>query len=147
MKVCLHKFKLHFSLCVVVACLFLAACSVQPTESTMAQTQPLSQPPVTVDPATIPEPTVIPEPPLIASVPTETEPIVPPHVHSYSIRIIDPTCTEAGQCIKICECGDSYIDGKIDPLGHRYTKHITAPTCMEGGFTEYICSACGDRPG
>ena len=53
------------------------------------------------------------------------------HNHQYSTVVTAPTCTEEGYTTYTCECGHSYIDGKIAPLGHNY---------VDG-----VCSRCGDE--
>ena len=87
-----------------------------------------------------------------------------PHEHSYEVVVTAPTCTEEGYTTYTCECGDTYVDNKVDALGHTfvdgfcacgaadpdYEAHVhsyeavvTAPTCTVPGFTTYTCS-CGD---
>ncbi len=51
------------------------------------------------------------------------------------------TCTEAGQKVRVCECGESQTE--IIPAGHSYTPVVKAPTCTEQGFTTHTCQ-CGD---
>ena len=47
------------------------------------------------------------------------------HFHQYyPYAVIDPTCTEPGYTIYTCECGDSYTDDYVDPLGHDYDENI-----------------------
>lgn len=145
MNVSSQKFRVHFLLCSVIVCLLFTACSVLPAASDPSKPQLHSHPSVTLATTAMPEPTFVPVPSTIPSAPIETEPSAPSHIHDYSAQIVDPTCTDAGQLIRICECGDSYLDGTIDPLGHQYATQVTAPSCIEGGFTEYTCSACGDR--
>ena len=87
-----------------------------------------------------------------------------PHEHSYEAVVTAPTCTEEGYTTYTCECGDTYVDNKVDALGHtfvdgscacgaadpNYEAHVhsyeavvTAPTCTATGYTTYTC-ACGD---
>lgn len=40
------------------------------------------------------------------------------HVHNYTPKVTDPTCTAAGCTTYTCECGDTYTDNKVDALGH-----------------------------
>ena len=52
------------------------------------------------------------------------------HVHSYSEKVVAPTCTEAGYTEFTCNCGDSYTEDGEAAAGHTYTDHI--------------CSVCGE---
>lgn len=66
------------------------------------------------------------------------------HTHNYSMKIINPTCTEQGYTIYTCSCGDSYQDNYIDSLGHEkiIIKGIEA-TCLSIGMTDGVkCSRC-----
>lgn len=86
------------------------------------------------------------------------------HKHNYVAAITkEPTCTEKGEKIYTCDCGDSYTEvvpakghhfedgectdcGEKDPDYHKhsYTEKITKqPTCTEKGEKTYTCS-CGD---
>ncbi|MBQ9849036.1 MAG: dockerin type I repeat-containing protein [Clostridia bacterium] len=66
--------------------------------------------------------------------------------HSYIDHIIDPTCTQNGYILHICDaCGDEYTDGEIVMLGHSYTDTVIEPTCTEKGYTIHKCDACGDE--
>ncbi len=43
------------------------------------------------------------------------------HSHEYTEIVIDPTCTEQGYTIHVCEsCGDYYYTDYTDPTGHEY---------------------------
>ena len=56
-----------------------------------------------------------------------TQPPEPEHTHSYTERVVEPTCTEGGYTVHTCECGESYTDGDRSALGHDYTSwNITA---------------------
>ena len=68
------------------------------------------------------------------------------HIHEYSEEITTaPTCTEAGEKIFTCSCGDNYTEA-IDALGH--TEETVAgkdATCTEKGLTEgKKCSVCDE---
>ena len=66
--------------------------------------------------------------------------------HSYIDHIIDPTCTQNGYILHICDaCGDEYTDGEIVMLGHSYTDTVVEPTCTEKGYTIHKCDVCGDE--
>ncbi|MBQ7873205.1 MAG: hypothetical protein IJ360_04455 [Clostridia bacterium] len=68
---------------------------------------------------------------------------VPPHEHSYTTVVTDPTCTEKGYTTYTCACGDTYVADEVEASGHDYEATVTAPTCTEKGYTTYTC-ACGD---
>ncbi len=69
-----------------------------------------------------------------------------PKGHSYSEKVVAPTCTEMGYTIYTCEsCGDSYKADYVDKAAHDYTKTVTAPTCTALGYTVYECKNCDDK--
>ncbi len=69
-----------------------------------------------------------------------------PKGHSYSEKVVAPTCTELGYTIYTCEsCGDSYKADYVDKAAHDYTKTVTAPTCTALGYTVYECKNCDDK--
>ena len=54
------------------------------------------------------------------------------HTHSYTEKVVPPTCTEAGYTLYTCTiCGESYKDAETDALGHNY---------VDG-----ICTRCGAK--
>jgi len=54
----------------------------------------------------------------------------------------EPTCTETGIKIYMCQCGDTYTE-TIDALGHDYQIDGTiAPSCTTGGYGIYQCTHC-----
>lgn len=65
------------------------------------------------------------------------------HKHSYIESIKESTCTQLGEKIFTCECGDTYTE-EIAVLGHDYKAVITNSTCTEKGYTTYTCSRCND---
>ena len=75
----------------------------------------------------------------------ETEPMEtdPSHVHSFTSRVVPPTCTEKGYTEYTCSCGYSYKDDWAEPLGHDYVDTVVAATTEHGGYTEHVCSRCG----
>ena len=69
----------------------------------------------------------------------------PIHLHSYTVKVIAPTCTEKGYTIHTCSgCGNSYKDTYTDATGHSYTTKVIAPTCTEKGYTLHTCTNCED---
>ncbi len=86
-----------------------------------------------------------------------------PHTHSYSTKVIAPTCKDKGYTLHICSCGDEYKDswvnitsthsykngvcsicGADEPHTHSYSTKVVAPTCKDKGYTLHKCS-CGDE--
>lgn len=72
---------------------------------------------------------------------TSSAPVL--HTHSYTSKIIEPTCLKSGYTVYTCSCGDRYTDDRTEPLGHSFTQTETAPTCTESGYTLKTCSRCG----
>ncbi len=57
--------------------------------------------------------------------------------------IVEPTCTENGQTVYTClDCGYTYLDKIIDPVGHSFEKNAVSADCTNDGYTENVC-ACG----
>ena len=56
--------------------------------------------------------------------------------------IKQPTCTETGLKVQVCECGESRTE-IIPATGHGYKSVVTDSPCI-GGYTTHTCSACGD---
>ncbi len=71
---------------------------------------------------------------------------LPKTVHSYTDRVIDPTCTEKGYTVHTCtQCGDTYSDSETAALGHNYISRVTTqPTCAKEGVETFTCTRCGD---
>lgn len=74
--------------------------------------------------------------------PTETTENTKSHIHNYTATTVDATCTEDGEVVYTCVCGDSYSE-IITATGHNYTLSKTEATCTADGKTFYTCS-CGD---
>ncbi|MDE6047518.1 MAG: leucine-rich repeat domain-containing protein, partial [Anaeroplasmataceae bacterium] len=67
------------------------------------------------------------------------------HQHKYLKDVNEPTCTEEGFTLYLCEeCGDFYEDNKKKPLGHDLEHHEgKAATCEEAGYEAYdTCKRC-----
>lgn len=69
--------------------------------------------------------------------------VTPPHDHSYTESVVEPTCEEPGYTEYVCDCGYSYKDQFVNATGHSYSAVVTEPTCNEQGFTTYTCEFCG----
>jgi hypothetical protein len=68
---------------------------------------------------------------------------VPPHEHSYTTVVTDPTCTEKGYTTYTCACGDSYVADEVEATDHNHQETVTEPTCTTEGVKTFTC-ACGD---
>jgi len=68
----------------------------------------------------------------------------PPHVHTYTQLVVEPTCLESGAVYNICECGDKQLVETKPAKGHNYIETTIAPTCTESGEVSNVCSECGD---
>ena len=71
------------------------------------------------------------------------------HVHRFTAReTVEPTCTEKGYTLYVCECGEaSYRGDETEPLGHiadEKTVNTEATAESEGSIT-YICLTCGEE--
>lgn len=75
---------------------------------------------------------------------TETVTTEPNHIHKYTSKITNPSCTERGYTTFICDCGDTYTADQTNATGHNYNKKVIAPNCTEKGYTTYTCSVCGN---
>lgn len=67
------------------------------------------------------------------------------HTHSYTEKVVEPTCTADGYTLHECSCGKSYKDKTVSKKGHSFgewkvTKQAT--TSAEGEKTRE-CSVCG----
>ena len=62
------------------------------------------------------------------TIPTIEETQPTEHQHSYTQTITEPTCTDMGYTTHTCDCGDSFTDNQIEPLGHSYVVTSVAPT-------------------
>ena len=68
------------------------------------------------------------------------------HEHSYSVKVIDPTCTSQGYTVYTCVCGDFYTNNYTNPLEHSLGEWtiITEATCEGYGHSEASCTVCGE---
>lgn len=100
--------------------------------------EPSTEPTVNTEPSADPEDTTQPEDTVQ---PSETEPV---HEHKHvPTETIQPTCTEEGYTIYVCECGDNYNGDQTARLEHSYEKTDTVePTKETEGYTIYVCKVC-----
>ncbi len=62
---------------------------------------------------------------------------------NMSESTVEPTCTENGQTTYTClDCGYTYLDKIIEPVGHIFNDNIIVADCTNDGYTEYTCH-CG----
>ena len=54
------------------------------------------------------------------------------HTHSYTSKVVNPTCTSEGYTLYSCDCGDSYKDDIKSATGHKWIE----------GSKNYYCSKC-----
>lgn len=64
------------------------------------------------------------------------------HVHDYEKKVVKATCLDEGYTINTCECGVTFRDSFVDPLGHDFDKDVHAASCSERGYTMYECVRC-----
>ena len=71
---------------------------------------------------------------------------IPAKGHSYKDEVIAATCTEAGQIVKLCKCGDAVIEAGEEAKGHTpVIDAAVAAGCESSGKTEGShCSECGE---
>ena len=66
------------------------------------------------------------------------------HTHSYTSKVVWPTCTTDGYTQYTCSCGDSYNGDFCQKLTHLYSEKVVSPTATSQGYTKYTCIHCGD---
>ncbi len=66
------------------------------------------------------------------------------HVHTYTVQIIEPTCTTKGYTSYTCYCGDKRFVDYVDELGHDLIHHKGQnATETQIGYKAYdTCSRC-----
>lgn len=65
--------------------------------------------------------------------------------HSYSSKVVSPTCTTAGYTEYTCaSCGDTYQDTPVSSRGHNWDAGTvtTASKCESAGIMTYVCEDC-----
>ena len=71
------------------------------------------------------------------------------HNHDWKLeKTVQVTCEQDGYSLYKCECGQEYIDNKVEKIGHKLTQFITVKegTCTEKGLEEarcYFFDECG----
>ena len=66
------------------------------------------------------------------------------HAHSYSDKIVNPTCTEKGYTLHTCTCGDEYKDTYTDMIPHSFVNYVSDgnATCQQDGTKTAKCEHC-----
>lgn len=67
------------------------------------------------------------------------------HVHNYNQTVIEPTCTQKGYTLYVCDCGKAeYKDNFTEALGHSYTDYVfnNDATCTANGTETAKCDRC-----
>ncbi len=66
------------------------------------------------------------------------------HTHDYTLSVVEPTCTENGYTLHVCDCGKSYRTDEV-PVGPHNLQFMdeAEATCDENGHTAYYeCTVC-----
>lgn len=76
---------------------------------------------------------------------TKTEKVLPTK-YTFTVTVVQPTCTEDGYTMHKCNQDDSlsYKDNFVHSTGHHAAKRVIESTCKEEGRTEIYCKVCGD---
>ena len=66
------------------------------------------------------------------------------HTHSYTEKMIKPTCESKGYTLFSCSCGDYYTENEVPALGHKLVDdEAVEATCTQAGLTAgKHCSVC-----
>lgn len=67
--------------------------------------------------------------------------------HTYTVTIVEPTCTEDGYTLYTCEdCGYSYRDNVVKATGHSWGDWAVTKeaTCDHDGVETRTCAVCGE---
>lgn len=67
------------------------------------------------------------------------------HNHTYTTKVVSPTCTKGGYTLYSCSCGHSYKRRVTDKMGHSYGDWVIKKesTVSSNGSKERKCSRCG----
>ena len=76
---------------------------------------------------------------------TKTEKVLPTK-YTFTVTVVQPTCTEDGYTMHKCNEDDSfsYKDNIVHSTGHHAEMRVIEPTCKEEGRTEIYCTVCGE---
>lgn len=76
-----------------------------------------------------------------------TDNTVSPHTHAFDVKVVNPTCTEAGYTYSVCECGHSVKSDKVAALGHDFGEYVSDnnATCTEDGTKTASCTRCDEK--
>ena len=66
------------------------------------------------------------------------------HTHTYSERVVSPSCTDKGYTTHTCVCGESYVDSYVSALGHAWDDGVVTkqPTETTKGVKTFTCTRC-----
>lgn len=66
------------------------------------------------------------------------------HTHSYTVSVVDPTCSHVGYTLHQCTCGYSYQTDFVSEYGHRWDDGAVSveETCTTNGILVYTCQEC-----
>ena len=66
------------------------------------------------------------------------------HTHSYTVSVVEPSCSAGGYTEYTCECGDKYQAEKTSALAHAWNPWTIEkePTVKEEGIQKRICTNC-----
>ncbi len=66
------------------------------------------------------------------------------HEHTYSMEVVEPSCSAAGYTSYVCDCGDSYQTDVQDPTGHSFGDwETTLEATVEAEGQQLRKCACG----
>ena len=67
-----------------------------------------------------------------------------PHVHSYTSKVINPSCEGEGYTSHTCKCGDSFKDTFVKELGHKFVNYVSDnnATTEKDGTKTAKCERC-----
>ena len=68
------------------------------------------------------------------------------HQHSYTEKVVSPTCTTGGYTEHTCSCGHSYRDNYKEQTGHSWDDGVVTkePSCTAEGTMTHTCNTCGE---
>ena len=68
------------------------------------------------------------------------------HQHSYTEKVVPPTCTTGGYTEHTCSCGHSYRDNYKEQTGHSWDDGVVTkePSCTAEGTMTHTCNTCGE---